>query len=105
LGCAIIIKMKKFSVSFPRGLFWSRKLSRLDLIEDRCYIIHQLLAYGDLDQIRQLFQLYPKSEIKKVFIHQPRKIYTPSSFNFVKNFLLGLRKKKLDRRNYVKNLS
>lgn len=64
-----------------QGVFWSRDASSLDIIEDRDYIIHQVLMYGSLDQIKWLESIYSDKEIREIFCKQPRKIYTPQAFN------------------------
>lgn len=96
--------MKKISKDF-QGILWSKKINSLDLKEDKNYIIHQVLAYGDLKQIKWLFKTYSKKEIVDVFVNLPKKTYTPSAFNFVKNYILDLGGRKLDAKNYVKAIS
>lgn len=88
-----------------KGLFWSRKLKSLDFQKDKAYIIHQVLAYGSLGQIKWLAKLYSQKEIIKIFLYSPRKNYSPQSFNFVKNFLLPLEKQKIAPNSYVKAVS
>ena len=73
-----------------QGIFWSRDVSKLSLQRDKKYIIHQVLAYGSLDNYKWLKSVYSKKEIKRVFVNYPRKTYTPSQFNFVKNYLLSI---------------
>lgn len=87
-----------------QGLFWSRRLRSLNLEKDKTYIIHQVLAYGDLKQIKWLFSIYSKKEIMQVFLVSPKKNYTPQAFNFVKNFILDLEDKKVSPISYVKTL-
>lgn len=74
-----------------QGVLWSRDVSSLDLQEDKNYIIHQVLMYGSLDQINWLKSVYRIGEMKEVFLGHPRRIYTPQAFNFVKNYLLGIK--------------
>lgn len=85
-----------------QGILWSTKVDKLDLQEDKNYIIHQILAYGDLRQIKWLFRNYSKKEIIDNFVNLPRKNYTPAAFNFIKNFILHLENRKLDAQKYVK---
>ena len=85
-----------------QGLFWSRKLDSLDLLKDKSYIVNQILAYGSLEQIKWLFRTYSEKEIKETFFSQPRKVYTPQSFNFVKNYILDLESRKVPAGPYVK---
>ncbi len=84
-----------------QGILWSRDVKKLDTKRDKNYIIHQVLMYGSLPQIKWLKKVYSKSEIKDTFIRAPRKIYTKSSYNFVKNYLLEI-DKKLFEHSYVK---
>ena len=86
-----------------QGVLWSRDISHLDLQGDKNYIIHQILNYGNLEQIAWLKRVYSKEEIKKEFISKPRKLYTSSAFNFTKNYLLGI-DRKLHEDDYVKDL-
>ena len=88
---------------FLKAYFWSVKFDELDLDKDKDYIIHQILAYGDLKAIKWLFKVYNKKEIKNSFLKKPSKIYRPQTFNFVKNILLGLEKKSLVFNKYVIN--
>ena len=87
-----------------QGLFWSASAKNLDLQKNKNYIINQSLSYGTLESLRWLFKSYKQKTIKNVFINSPQKIYTPSSFNFVKNILLALKNEKLPQNKYVKNL-
>ena len=51
-----------------QGILWSVNVARLDLERDKNYIIHQVLAYGNLEQIRWLFQVYGRQGVKDVFM-------------------------------------
>ncbi len=87
-----------------QGVLWSTNVRNLDLEKDKEYIIHHVLTYGNLEQIKWLSSVYSKSEIKEVFKKRPQKIYTPSSFNFVKNYLLSITED-IPAKNYVKAIS
>lgn len=95
--------MRKIPGNF-QGILWSRKVRELDLEKDKNYIIHQVLAYGNLEQVKWLFTVFPKKEIVQIFVKSPRKNYSPPAFNFVKNYLLGLKDKKINPEAYVKVL-
>ena len=98
---------KKAKKSIPadfQPILWSANVKKLDLEKDKIYIIHQILSYGDLDQIKWLFKVYKKEEIRKVFLKSPKNLYIPAVFYFVKNFILDLRDKRLKEEKYVKNL-
>lgn len=84
-----------------QGILWSVNVKNLDLKRDKIYIIHQVLMYGNLKQIRWLFKVYSKEEIRKVFEEAPMKIYDFQSFNFIKNIILDLKKKHLPFKKYV----
>jgi hypothetical protein len=73
-----------------QGVLWSAEVKNLDIQKNKNYIIHQILTYGNFDQIKWLRSVYSDKEIKDVFINDPRKQYTKSSFNFVKNYILGI---------------
>lgn len=73
-----------------QGILWSKSVEKLDLREDRIYIINQILAFGTLAHLKWLFKTYKLAEIVEVFTKHPLKIYQKSTFNFVKNILLSL---------------
>jgi len=85
-------------------ILWSKNVKNLDLEKDKVYIIHQVLSFGNFEQIKWLFNVYGQKEIREVFLKYPKKIYTASMFNFVKNFILDLEDKKLLEEKYVKTL-
>jgi len=87
-----------------QGILWSCNIKKLDWKRDKNYIIHQVLRYGDLKDISLLFKVYSKREIKKVFKENPMKIYTPQSFNFIKNIILDIKGKSLLSQRYVSTL-
>jgi hypothetical protein len=93
-------KKIKIPKSF-QGILWSVNVKNLDLEKDKVYIIHQVLMYGNLKQIRWLFQVYGKKEIRRVFEETPMKIYSPQCFNFVKNIILNLKEKSLPTDKYI----
>lgn len=85
-----------------QSTLWSSDSNNLDPDKDRDYIIHQTLAYGDLDDILLLYSLYPKQIIATVFSTKPYKDYRKSRFYFVKDFIVHKRGA-LPEANYVKN--
>lgn len=87
-----------------QAVLWSTDVGLLDFERDKNYIIHQILSYGRLEEIRWLFQTYTEDEIKKVFMVIPYKDYNASRFSFVKDYLLGLTSFSPDERLYVKNI-
>lgn len=64
--------------------------------------VHQILAYGTLSDIRELKKALGKTYLQKVFLGHPKKLYTSSSLNFIKNFVLNITIK-LDEQKYLKN--
>jgi len=87
-----------------QGILWSVNVKNLDLEKDKNYIIHQVLMYGDLNEIKWLFKVYSKKEIRNVFEEAPRKIYSPQAFNFIKNIILDLKRKSISPQKYVATL-
>lgn len=91
----------------PRSLqtvLWSTNIDLLDTQKDKWYIIHHVLIYGDMKNIRWLFRTYSETEIVDVFVHHPAKLYPKEMFHFVKNFLLPLKNASLDQDNYVTSI-
>lgn len=86
-----------------KGFFWSVGKNKIDIQKDNVYIVNQVLAYGNLEDIKKLIETYTSNTIKEVFINQPKKIYTPSCFNFVKNHVLHINQK-INKERYVKSL-
>jgi len=82
-------------------LFWFTSAKKLSGKKDKNLIIHQTLAYGSLADIRQLFKLYPKAEVKEVFLKGKRGLYDPRVLELLK-IMFGI--KKLDARKYVKKI-
>ncbi len=83
-------------------VLWSTKTNLLDFKKDKYYIVHQILAYGALEEIRWLFTKVPKKDLVEIF-KQSYKDYQRPRFYFVKNILLDLKNWQPDQRFYVKN--
>ena len=64
--------------------------------------IHQILAYGTLDDIRSLKETLGEDVVKELFLHFPKKVYTASALYFVKNVILHI-SDPLDERSYLKH--
>ena len=88
-----------------QGVLWSVNVQQLDMQKDKEYIIHQLLNYGTMEELKWLFTTYSKKEIIETFVKQPAKIYFKQTYFFVKNCLLSLSHINLDEQNYVTSIS
>lgn len=85
-----------------KAILWSKNINTIDSEVDKVYIIHQVLSYGDIDEIKLLLKTYSLKEIKDVFLNFPKKIYTKPVFLFIKNYLLKINKQ-VDEKYYVKS--
>jgi len=63
--------------------------------------VHQTLMYGSLKDIKNLKNSLKKEDIKKIFLNHPKKIYTASTLNFIKNMILRI-KTPIDEQKYLK---
>lgn len=52
--------------------------------------IHQVLMFGTLKEIRFLKEKFSEAKIKRLFINNPKKIYTAPAFNFIRKFILHI---------------
>ncbi|OGG02090.1 hypothetical protein A2W14_04205 [Candidatus Gottesmanbacteria bacterium RBG_16_37_8] len=99
--------MKK-TMKLPRSLkpiFWSNNLNHLNIYKNKNYIIHQILIYGTMVDIRWLFKTYSKKEIIGVFVNKPSKNYPAEVYHFIKNYLLNLKNLELEADKYVTSVS
>lgn len=80
---------------------WSQGTSSLSLNHDRVYITHQILRYGDMPAIKWLLKKFSRKDLAQTFLDYPMKIYSKSSLNFAKNFILNLEKKKINEDQYL----
>ncbi|MCX6810250.1 MAG: hypothetical protein NTY30_00725 [Candidatus Berkelbacteria bacterium] len=63
--------------------------------------IHQILAFGTLEDIADLKSEVGNEKIREIFIQKPRNIYTKADFNFVKQYLLKI-DQEIDATDYLK---
>ena len=96
-------KITKIPKSF-QDILWSVNVKNLDLEKDKVYIIHQVLMYGTLEQIRWLFNVYGKKRIRGVFLREPQRIYNPPTLFFIKNFILDLKNVSINKEKYVSTI-
>ncbi len=92
----------------PKNLqpfLWSTRVDMLDLARDKSYIVHQLLLYGALKELKWLFHTYTKKEIIDVFLRHPIKMYPKDMYVFIKDYILELGHVHLDENKYVTSLS
>ncbi len=63
--------------------------------------IHQIFAYGTLEDIRELKKMVGTIKLRKIFLKYPKKVYKPETLNFVRTILLGI--SSLDEQQYLKS--
>lgn len=83
-----------------QGKLWSANVAHLDSEKNKNYIIHQLLQYGSLEDIRWLFKTYTRQGVKQEFVTKPKKVYLPQTLHFIKKFILNI--PRLDDAQYLK---
>ena len=81
-----------------RNYTWYNK--KLDL--NRPEAIHQVLALGTIEEIKELLEAVGREQIEEIFLKYPSKVYRPSNLNFIKNFLLKI-KEPIDEKRYLKD--
>ncbi len=96
-------QMNKIPKSF-QPILWSMNVKNLDLEKNKVYIIHQVLAYGTLEEIRWLFKVYGQRTMRNIFLRYPQNIYSPPVLYLVKNIILGLKNIIISKKQYVKTL-
>lgn len=64
--------------------------------------IHQILAFGTIDEVRNLIHSIGEAKLRKLFLRYPKKIYTQPALNFIKNFILHI-KGQVNGQKYLKN--
>lgn len=93
--------MQKYATlnKISKGIFWDTEYNNLDINKNKKYIIHRVLSLGTMDDLRELFKIYPKSLIKNEFRKPVLGIYSPNILKFCQ-FILGVNK--LDNSKYVR---
>jgi len=64
--------------------------------------IHQILAYGSLTSLREVLNKQGVEKIRKIFLEEPQKVYTPSALNFISKYILKI-VDHLDENKYLKS--
>lgn len=64
--------------------------------------VHQILAFGTLEEALSLKKKIGENRLKEIFSKYPKKIYTPPSLNFIKKFIVGT-STPFDEQKYLKN--
>ena len=64
-------------------LLWSARLEDIDLERDKVYVIHQVLAWGEPEDLSFLFKVYGGEEVRRVFLEHPKRVYTKKALRFV----------------------
>jgi len=83
---------EKVPKQFQRVL-WSYDISKMDLEEDKNEIITQVLNYGDWEDLKLIYKLYPEKEIKKIIKNPRRGVWFKKVLNFwTKIFNIKLKK-------------
>jgi hypothetical protein len=81
-----------------KWLFWSYDIESLNLKRDKDYIIPQVLNYGTWDDLKWLFKVYSREEIKEVIKHPRRGVWFRKVLNFwTKIFNIKLKKDVFER--------
>lgn len=86
-----------------QGIFWSKSVDQLDLVQDKTYIIHQVLRFGSLADIKWLFKAYGERTVKEEFRKHPKAVYSRPALNFAKNLILGLEDERVDEKRYIQS--
>ena len=78
-------KMKKPKAKIPqkmKWLFWSYDIKSLDVERDKEYIITQVLNYGTWEDLKWLFRVYSREDIKKIVKNPGRGLWFKQILNF-----------------------
>lgn len=83
---------------------WSAKIEDVDLEKHKVYVIHQILAWGEPEDIKKLFKIYGFEEVRSTFIKHPKKVYTPQAFNFIVKIVLEA-EKDVNPKDYISRIT
>ena len=82
-------------------LFWFSDAKKLNKRRDKVFIIHHTLANGSLEDIHNLFALYPKNEVRRIFLHGQAGLYDERTLALLKK-LFDI--KRLNERKFIKHV-
>lgn len=57
------------TISFRQSLFWDVDPKKIDAEKNARYIIERVLDFGNDEEIRWLFERYPKALLQEVLYH------------------------------------
>lgn len=63
--------------------------------------IHQILAFGSIDDVKNIKKTLGENILANLFLQKPKKVYTASSFNFITKFILHIYN--VDEQKYLKS--
>lgn len=87
-----------------QAILWSVDINHLSLKKHKGYIIHQILRYGTIKDIKWLFNTYGEKKVREAFLQYPSKNYFKKNFYFIKNYILGLENLHLNEDDYVTSI-
>lgn len=64
-------------------------------------VVHQILAFGTLEEIKNLIKVIGIKKTRDLFLKYPKKIYTSPILNLIKNFILHI-PTSVDEKKYLK---
>ena len=76
---------------------WYTTSTQVNVVDD----IHQTLAFGTLEDVKQLKKGIGVRKLTHYFIKHPKKVYSKPSFNFISKFLLPVHEQ-LESNDYLK---
>lgn len=79
---------------------WYNRKAELDNPET----IHQIMSFGEIDDIREMEQLIGMKKVKELYLKYPKNVYSRSVFLFINNYILKT-EEPIDERKYLKNTS
>jgi len=66
------------TISFRQSLFWDVDPKKIDAEKNARYIIERVLDFGNDEEIRWLFERYPKALLQEVLHHSRSSLHEKS---------------------------